>query len=148
MALSQLHFQPKGVILSGSPKSVYEEDAPHVEWSQLVALAVPILGVCYGLHEIAHHAGTEVLAGDKKEYGPAEVEIQRLSSVADHVNKLFDGLGSQLEVYMSHGDKLSHAPDKWSVIARTANAPFAAVAHKSKPYYGIQSVHGITYALI
>ena len=138
MDLSTLRFQPKGVILSGSPKSVYEEDAPHVQWGQLTALAVPILGICYGLHEIAHHAGTEVLAGEKKEYGHAMVEIERLPSAAPHVDKLFDGLGSQLEVFMSHGDKLSHAPEKWSVIARTANAPFAAVAHESKPYYGIQ----------
>ncbi|KAL2058316.1 hypothetical protein ABVK25_001042 [Lepraria finkii] len=134
-----LSWKPKGVILSGGPYSVYEKGAPHVDWTQLSQLDIPILGICYGLQEIAwHHDNKNVLAGEKREYGHAKLKIEKHKGEAAHVDKLFNGLGNDLDVWMSHGDKLSHLPASFSIIADTPNAPFAGIVHGTKPYYGIQ----------
>lgn len=132
----------KGIILSGGPYSVYEADAPHVE-PAIFELGVPILGICYGLQEIAWHYGKNVLAGNKREYGHATLSIERHSDA--HVDNLFNGLEKSLEVWMSHGDKLSHLPTSFVTIATTSNAPFAGIAHEQKPFYGIQFHPEVTH---
>ncbi|KAL8948368.1 MAG: hypothetical protein Q9222_005439 [Ikaeria aurantiellina] len=136
--ISELTFRPTGVILSGGPYSVYKSDAPHVD-PLIFDLGIPILGICYGLQEIAwQHGQQNVSAGDKREYGHARLVFEQQQSPELAVNELFSGIGNGIDVWMSHGDKLSHLPDSFSTIARTDNAPFAGIAHGSKPYYGIQ----------
>jgi GMP synthase (glutamine-hydrolysing) len=142
--LSELGWSPKGIILSGGPYSVYAEGAPHVDPAVFDA-GVPLLGICYGLQEIAWHFGKNVSAGEKREYGHADVHIENVPGKSPHVNDLFAGLGEELHVWMSHGDKLSHAPSSWVVIAKTENAPFAGIAHEEKPFYGIQFHPEVTH---
>lgn len=135
--LSELSWSPKGIILSGGPYSVYETDAPHMD-PAIFDLDVPLLGICYGLQEIAWCHGKNVLAGEKREYGSAKIGIERHHGKSSHVDKLFSGLGDDLEVWMSHGDKLSHLPESFLTIAKSANAPFAGIAHDTHPIFGIQ----------
>ncbi len=142
--LADLHFQPKGIILSGGPYSVYEEGAPHADPAVFEA-GVPLLGICYGLQEIAWHHGKNVLAGEKREYGHAKVNVLKGSGKGIHVDKLFDSLTDDLDVWMSHGDKLSYLPPSFHTIASTANAPFAGIAHDTRPLYGIQFHPEVTH---
>ena len=103
--LSDLSWTPKGIILSGGPYSVYAPDAPHVD--PAVFESVPLLGICYGLQELAwYHAKDNVVAGERREYGHARLAIQKHPDRSTQ-DRLFDGLGDRLEVWMSHGDKLS-----------------------------------------
>ena len=135
--LSDLTWKPKGVILSGGPYSVYDKDAPHVD-PAVFELDVPLLGICYGLQEIAWHYGKQVSAGEKREYGEAQLKIQRNSGKIAHADRLFKKIEDNMQVFMSHGDKLSHLPELFETIATTENAPFAGIAHSQKQYYGIQ----------
>jgi GMP synthase (glutamine-hydrolysing) len=115
-------LQPKGVILSGGPNSVYDEDAPQVPgW--LWERQLPVLGICYGLHLMAHALGGAVVPAARREYGPAVIEV-----VADASCPLFAGLPRELTVWMSHGDHVETVPPGFEVIARTDNAPLAAIA--------------------
>ncbi|MCJ1335370.1 GMP synthase (glutamine-hydrolyzing) [Bachmanniomyces sp. S44760] len=139
--IHDLSWKPKGIILSGGPYAVYEEKAPHVD-PVVFQSGVPILGICYGLQEIAWHFAKNVVAGEKREYGHATVDIRQASG---NLDTLFQGLPHDLEVWMSHGDKLSHLPESFHTIAKTANAPFAGIAHTSKPYYGIQFHPEVTH---
>ena len=139
-----LPWKPKGVILSGGPYSVYAADAPHVD-PNVFGLDVPVLGICYGLQEIAWHHGKNVLAGEKREYGHAALQIRRHHGRQAHVDRLFDGLQDDMEVWMSHADKLSHMPDKFVTVAATPNSSFAGIAHEEKEYYGIQFHPEVTH---
>ncbi|KAL8870961.1 MAG: hypothetical protein Q9174_003110 [Haloplaca sp. 1 TL-2023] len=137
-SISDLSFRPKGVILSGGPYSVYDTGSPHVD-PAVFKLDIPILGICYGLQEIAwQHDQENVLAGEKREYGNASLTFERQHGAQSSVNELFTGIIEDINVFMSHGDKLSKLPEGFSTIATTRNAPFAGIAHVSKPYYGIQ----------
>ncbi|KAF8473491.1 hypothetical protein BDZ91DRAFT_403775 [Kalaharituber pfeilii] len=142
--LAELPYKPKGVILSGSPYSVYAPDAPHVD-PAVFDLKVPVMGVCYGMQEIAWNHGKDVAAGDKKEYGHATLKITKHPNAPSHVDTLFDGLGGEMEVWMSHGDKLNKLPDNFVIIAETSNAPFAGIAHTQKQLYGIQFHPEVTH---
>jgi GMP synthase (glutamine-hydrolysing) len=140
--LADLGWTPKGVILSGGPYSVYAPDAPHVD-PAVFDLDVPVLGICYGLQEIAWHHGKNVLAGEKREYGHAFLSVERHDG--GHVDALFNGLKDDMEVWMSHGDKLSHLPEDFVTVATTSNAPFAGMAHRQKKLYGIQFHPEVTH---
>ncbi|KAF2816451.1 GMP synthase subunit B [Mytilinidion resinicola] len=142
--LSELSWKPKGIILSGGPYSVYWDDAPHVD-PEAFELGVPILGICYGLQEIAWHFAKNVLAGEKREYGHAYLKVERHAGKASHIDALFAGLEDDMEVWMSHGDKLSNLPSDFTTIATTTNAPFAGMAHETKPLYGIQFHPEVTH---
>ncbi|KIW34437.1 GMP synthase [glutamine-hydrolyzing] [Cladophialophora immunda] len=142
--IADLHFHPKGIILSGGPYSVYEDGAPHVDPAAF-DLGVPILGICYGLQEMAWHFGKNVLAGEKREYGHASLKIERHTGKEEHIDRLFEGIEDDIEVWMSHGDKLSKLPDNFHPIASTANAPFAGIASMSEPYFGIQFHPEVTH---
>lgn len=127
---------PKGIILSGGPYSVYEADAPHVD-PAVFDLNVPILGICYGLQEIAWHYGKGVAAGTHREYGRAMLNL-RHDEKRPELTRLFQDMGEEIECWMSHGDKLSALPTGFEVIASTPIAPWAAVAHTQRLIYGIQ----------
>ena len=123
-------FQPQGLILSGGPYSVYESDAPPCP-PDVLEMELPVLGICYGFQFMAHHLGGKVHPGAKREYGPAELDLL-------NDNGLFHGVESPTHVWMSHGDKLDASPPGFRVIARTANAPIAAVGHRQRKLYGLQ----------
>lgn len=120
---------PLGLILSGGPASVYEADAPHCD-PDVLKLALPILGICYGFQLLAQFLGGQVSPSQQREYGAATLDI-----VAD--SQLFAGISSQMPVWMSHGDFVSQMPASFQTIARTDNALGAAEDHAHR-YYGIQ----------
>jgi len=143
--LAELSWQPKGIILSGGPYSVYEKEAPHAD-PAFFELGVPILGICYGLQEIAWNLDNKnVVAGDRREYGHASVKVERHSGKQAHIDRLFQDLGDDLEVWMSHGDKLSQLPSGFEPIASTKNAPFAGIASMDRPLFGIQFHPEVTH---
>ena len=123
---------------------MYEENAPHID-AAIFNLGLPVLGVCYGMQETAWHFGKNVLAGEKREYGHAIVNVIRREGRAAHIDCLLQGLGDRLEVFMSHGDKLSQIPESFSIIASTSSAPFAGIAHNDKPVYGVQFHPEVTH---
>ncbi|KAF8908787.1 GMP synthase, partial [Mucidula mucida] len=138
--MTELKFKPKGVILSGSPYSVYDSDAPHVD-PTVFELGVPILGICYGLQEMAFNMKGTVSKSAHREYGFAKINIPH-----PETSGLFDGLGNELQVWMSHSDHLTAIPPDFTTIGSTDNAPFAAIAHKEKPWYGIQFHPEVTHS--
>ncbi|WVO23592.1 GMP synthase [glutamine-hydrolyzing] [Cryptococcus decagattii] len=137
--ISELSWKPKGVILSGSPYSVYAPDAPHVD-PDVFNLGVPILGICYGLQEIARVHGGIVDAHTHREYGYAKIEV--LKTGKKDQDALFDGIEMEedggLQVWMSHGDQLTSLPPNFVTIASTPTSPYTSIAHESKPIYGVQ----------
>jgi len=125
-------WKPTGIILSGGPASVYDEGVPLAD-AGLLALGVPVLGVCYGMQLLGQLAGVEVVPSERREYGRAELEIL-------DVDDLFAGFeeDSVTTVWMSHGDHLEAPPPGWRVLGRTDNAPVAAFRSADKPLFGVQ----------
>ncbi|KAI9770429.1 MAG: GMP synthase (glutamine-hydrolyzing) [Geoglossum simile] len=140
--LADLTWSPVGIILSGGPYSVYEDGAPHVD-QDYFSLGVPILGICYGMQEIAYqYSNDNVVAGTAREYGHADLKAKRVNG---YVDRLFEGLEDDMEVWMSHGDKLAKLPEGFHVIATTQNSEYAGIAHESKPIYGLQLHPEVTH---
>ncbi|KAF8896030.1 GMP synthase [Infundibulicybe gibba] len=134
--IKDVNFQPRGIILSGSPYSVYDKDSPHVD-PEVFGLGIPILGICYGLQEMAWNLGGKVAKCEHREYGFAQIQMSKISN-GSSVDALFEGLGDEMQVWMSHGDQLSEIPPSFHIIGKTHSAPYAAIAHDTKPFYGIQ----------
>ena len=107
--IAELSWKPIGLLLSGGPYSVYEADAPHVD-PAVFELGIPILGICYGLQEIAWHFGRNVLAGEKREYGHTTLKIERRTGKVNCIDRLFQNVGDDISVWMSHGDELTSTP--------------------------------------
>lgn len=122
---------PKGIILSGGPSSVYDEDAPELNLHYL-DVNVPVLGICYGLQSLAHaiHPGA-VEKAEKREFG-------RATLIIDDDSDLLKDMEEQSTVWMSHGDHIIDLPDTYHPIAHTSNAPVAAVRHNKKDIFGVQ----------
>jgi GMP synthase (glutamine-hydrolysing) len=125
--------QPKALILSGGPASVYDAGAPHPD-PALWQAHVPVLGICYGLQLMAHELGGEVVPADKREYGPARIELTGNGQDGG----LFAGLASEQPVWMSHGDSILRPPAGFHETARSASTPFAGLADPARRLYGIQ----------
>ena len=113
-------LRPKGVILSGGPASVYEPGAPRLP-AWVLAQELPVLGICYGMQLLAQAHGGRVVAAERREYGPATI------AVVDPGAALFAGLPGELDVWMSHGDRIDPPPPGFGVLARSANSPVAAM---------------------
>jgi GMP synthase (glutamine-hydrolysing) len=129
-----LALRPRGFILSGGPASVYDSGAPHLP-DYVLEQGVPVLGICYGLHLLARRLGGRVIAADKREYGPAEIEFTGPD------NPLFASLtphASRLKVWMSHGDSVEAVPPGFEILARSANSPVAAMGDLARGLYGVQ----------
>jgi GMP synthase (glutamine-hydrolysing) len=121
---------PRAIILSGGPASVYEPDAPRPDprvWSG----GLPMLGICYGVQLMAHELGGDVVAADKREYGPARVTITTRDG-------LFRGLEPEQPVWMSHGDSILQPPPGFAPLAHTDSTPYAGLADVDRRLYGIQ----------
>jgi len=122
---------PSGVILSGGPMSVNDQDAPELN-DAVLELDVPVLGICYGLQIMTHSISAgSVSHAEKREFGRARISVLKR-------NELFAGLPDDSIVWMSHGDHIVTLPEQFEVIARTDNAPVAAVKHSLRPVYGVQ----------
>jgi GMP synthase (glutamine-hydrolysing) len=121
---------PIGVILSGGPQSVYAEDATRVD-REIFELGIPVLGICYGLQLMAHSLGGGVVPAAAREYGRAEIRI-------DKRDVLFDGLSELETVWMSHGDHVERPPAGFEITASTASAPVVAMQDPARRLYGIQ----------
>jgi len=132
------------VILSGGPNSVYEEGAPHVSpeiWALLKEKNVPVLGICYGMQELAHVFGGKVAPGLKREYGKAMV-----NRVENCDSKLFEGMPKEFQMWMSHGDKLHVVPENFKACAGTSNADFVAIENIESRMYGLQFHPEVTHS--
>jgi GMP synthase (glutamine-hydrolysing) len=123
-------LRPIGIILSGGPSSVNEEDAPTCD-SAFFRLGVPILGICYGIQLIAKLYGGEVQRSDKREYGRAHLFIESPWG-------LLDGMENDDIIWMSHGDSIITIPDGFTSLARSENSPYAAIRNESGSIYGVQ----------
>ncbi|KAI9184483.1 GMP synthase (glutamine-hydrolyzing) [Blastocladiella emersonii ATCC 22665] len=144
--LAEVDFKPKGIILSGSPYSVYDKDAPHVD-PAVWELGVPILGICYGLQEMAWTNGGEVAPCAHREYGHATVRPAVLPAGSPaHLAKLLAGMGEEMTMWMSHGDQLAKIPNGFQVLATTSTSPYSAIAHSEKPVFGLQFHPEVTHS--
>ncbi len=121
---------PKGIVFSGGPASVYEQNAPRPD-PAIYELGIPILGICYGHQLLALQLGGKVGPGAEREYGHTELEVVE-------PDVLFAGLPGRLSVWMSHGDRVVEAPPGFSVLARSAHSPVAAMADRQRNFYGVQ----------
>lgn len=124
-------INPKGIIFSGGPNSVYDQDAMRID-SDIFKLGIPVLGICYGMQLISHVFGGKVERAENSEYGRADI------SVADATEGLFAGLPVKQTVWMSHGDLVTQAPAGFTTIASSVNCPIAAIANAEENIYGIQ----------
>ena len=123
-------LDPKGIILSGSPFSVYDKGAPDID-AGLLELGVPILGICYGMQLAARLLGGSVENSPRREYGHAVVGV-------DTESLLFQGLEGEQKVWMSHGDSITELPSGFHAIASTASCPYAAVSDSAGKFFGVQ----------
>ena len=121
---------PSGIILSGGPMSVYDNDSYKLN-SKLLSLDVPILGICYGMQLLMKELNSQVIPSKIREYGHAKIKI------IDNKG-LFDGIESPTNVWMSHGDKIRICEDNFKILAHSDNGILAAACHKHKPYFGVQ----------
>jgi GMP synthase (glutamine-hydrolysing) len=125
-------LHPEGVILSGGPASVYQENAPKIA-EDIFRLPVPFLGICYGMGMLNLAHGGGVARAEQREYGPADL-------IVDNDADLLHGLSKPdlLRVWMSHGDKMTSIPQGWNVLAHSGNSPIAAFADPSRRFFGVQ----------
>jgi GMP synthase (glutamine-hydrolysing) len=121
-------INPKGIILSGGPASIYSSTAPQLP-PYLLSLGIPILGICYGMQALAHMLGGEVVHSKEKEYGKTVLKVEKknlLIPKGDHI------------VWMSHGDRITTLPHGFDVLASTENSPIAAMVDQERDIYGVQ----------
>ena len=138
-------FAPKGIILSGSHASTYEEHelrAPQAVWD----LGVPVLGICYGMFTMAVQQGGTVEAADHREFGYAEVRAHGHTKLLDGIEDFATSEGhGMLKVWMSHGDKVTELPPGFKLMASTPSCPVAGMADEARGYYGVQFHPEVTH---
>lgn len=122
-----LSIQPKGFILSGGPRSVYEENAPFIQ-NFILESGLPILGICYGMQALTHALGGKVDPSAQREYGHAEIQSLISTPLLSNISK----------VWMSHGDKVTQLPEGFEALAKSGNSPYAAMGDLKRKYFGVQ----------
>ena len=127
----------KGIILSGGPASVYADDAPHCD-PDIFLLGVPVLGICYGMQIGCELLGAKVDTAHSREYGSTRLTLNSNDSLLAH-------LSGEKIVWMSHGDQVNDLPEDFIALAATPTCPFAAVKHKTKPFFGVQFHPEVTH---
>ncbi|WP_455033570.1 glutamine-hydrolyzing GMP synthase [Kingella oralis] len=131
-------FNPKGIILSGGPNSVYDSD--YQADTGLFDLGVPVLGICYGMQFMAHHLGGEVQAGNQREFGYAQVHTED-----GDLTRGIEDAPHTLDVWMSHGDKVFRLPENFRITGHTPSCPVAIMENSAKRFYGIQFHPEVTH---
>src|SRR5437764_414191 len=131
-------LNPKGLILSGGPSSVYEPNAPRCD-PKIFDLGVPVLGICYGMQLGAQILGGQVKPAKAREFGRAKLTV---TAPGDALTK---GLPRETTVWMSHGDQVHELPADFIALATTPTCPYAAARHKSRPFYGVQFHPEVTH---
>ncbi len=121
---------PRGIIFTGGPNSVYGENTPKVS-KEIFELGVPVLGICYGVQLMSHLLGGKVATAPVREYGKTELNI-------DNTSRLFEGIESKDICWMSHTDYISESPEGFKVIAHSEVCPVAAIENTDKNLYGVQ----------
>ena len=141
------NFGAQGIILSGGPNSVYAA----TEWSAPQAvfeLGVPVLGICYGMQTMAHQLGGKVESSGAREFGYAEIRARGHSALFDAIEDRTNAEGhGLLDVWMSHGDKVTELPAGFSVIASNESCPIAAMADEARKFYGVQFHPEVTHTV-
>ncbi len=122
-------FAPKGIIFTGGPNSVYDEESPHVP-AEIFDLGIPVLGICYGAQLMAYTLGGEVKHADTREYGKSEITYSD--------SAIFEGVDKNNVCWMSHTDYISTPPVGFKVVATTETCPVAAMENTVKKFYGVQ----------
>ncbi|MGI8435310.1 MAG: glutamine-hydrolyzing GMP synthase [Chthoniobacterales bacterium] len=122
--------KPNGIVLSGGPASVYDEKAPQVD-PEIFGLGIPVLGICYGMQLMAKHLGGQVEFSARREYGAGMLHVANGS-------RLFEGIGEHLDIWNSHGDKVTALPTGFRAAAHTENSPLAAIENPETRLYGLQ----------
>ncbi|MBK9924441.1 MAG: glutamine-hydrolyzing GMP synthase [Anaerolineales bacterium] len=122
-----LAIQPKGFILSGGPRSAYEDGAPYIQ-KFIFNTGLPILGICYGMQALTYALGGQVDPSAKREYGPAVIEPTIDGTMLDSISR----------VWMSHGDRITKLPEGFITLARSGNSPLAAMGDMKRKYFGVQ----------
>ena len=140
-------FAPKGIILAGGPESVTEAGSPRAP--QIVfEYGVPVLGICYGMQTMAEQLGGAVQGSDEREFGYAQITLHGhnafIKDTKDHVDHDGNGL---LDVWMSHGDKVTRMPEGFEVMASTPSCPIAGMVNEAKKFYGVQFHPEVTHTL-
>ena len=140
-------YNPKGIILSGSHASTYEDHqlrAPQAVWD----LGVPVLGICYGMQTMAVQLGGEVSWSDTREFGYAEVRAHGHTKLLDGIQDFATAEGhGMLKVWMSHGDKVTKLPEGFKLMASTPSCPIAGMANEDKGYYAVQFHPEVTHTV-
>ena len=138
-------FAPQGIILSGGPNSVYEDETPRAP-QVVFELGVPVFGICYGMQTMAAQLGGTVENAAKREFGYAEIRAQGhsalLRDIQDKANEAGHGL---LDVWMSHGDKVTSLPEGFKIIASNASTPIAGMADENRRFYAVQFHPEVTH---
>ncbi|MDB4942779.1 MAG: synthase glutamine-hydrolyzing protein [Labilithrix sp.] len=124
--------EPRAIILSGGPASVYEEGAPSVD-ARIFELGLPVLGICYGMQLLAHLLGGKVQRADKREFGLAKLTVDAPQGIFHRFAK-----GDSIDVWMSHGDHIASMPPGYETIGTSGNTDYCAVANAEKKIYGVQ----------
>ena len=124
-------LKPGGIILSGGPSSVYAQDAPLPD-KNIFTLGVPVLGICYGVQLFAQFLGGQVEKGRKREYGKGTLTVK------DAACALFGQLPKTMQVWNSHGDKLTKLPNGFKSVAVTENSEYAAIENRARKFFGLQ----------
>ncbi|MBM5811185.1 MAG: glutamine-hydrolyzing GMP synthase [Gammaproteobacteria bacterium] len=137
-------FGARGVILSGGPESVTDAAPPRAP-DAVFTLGVPVLGICYGMQTLAAQLGGRVLPSSHREFGYARVRRSAPSRLLDGIADAADTAGDELDVWMSHGDRVEVLPPGFVAIAATANAPLAAMADEQRRFYGVQFHPEVTH---
>jgi GMP synthase (glutamine-hydrolysing) len=130
-------LNPKGLIFTGGPASVYDDGAPRCR-EEILDLGVPILAICYGMQVGCQILGADIQAAHSREYGRASLKIT-------HPNLLLKNVPTETSVWMSHGDQVRDPGGDFEILAETPTCPFAAVRHKQRPFYGVQFHPEVTH---
>ncbi|MFN8770025.1 MAG: glutamine-hydrolyzing GMP synthase [Neisseriaceae bacterium] len=136
-------FAPKGIILSGGPNSVYINNTPTAP-QIIFNLGIPIFGICYGMQTMATQLGGNVEYSDKREFGYAEIYNSKSPLLENIFDKHLDGV-NYIQVWMSHGDKVTQLPPGFEVIAQSTSCPIAAMADPIRNYYAVQFHPEVTH---
>ncbi len=140
-------FNPAGIILSGGPNSVYEDETPRAP-DAVFQLGVPVFGICYGMQTMAAQLGGKVENANKREFGYAEIRARGhaalFNGIQDRSNAEGHGL---LDVWMSHGDKVTELPPGFKIIASNESTPIAGMADEARKYYAVQFHPEVTHTL-